>query len=474
MLEQCGRAKEALDGYLNAARLLFREEAYNDLSLILPRITELDPENDAVLGFEAKMLFHENKRTEARPILEKLVAAGTEDSALHFLSALIAVDEGNRETAVARLEKAASLAPDYALYWWRLAESKRVLGREYAADLEKAAALAPQDPWVNNLRGMAALDHGDEKTALDYFTRANADAEHDIDILINLTELLARTGRQAEARRLIDDELARQSDARLYNHLGNLAVRENNYELAVAEYERAIRSAPDNQLYMENCGAACLEAEKITRAEELLVRVIDGRPTASAYNLLGNLCVLRTEFLRAEYCYIEGLRLEPQHHELRLNLAALFIERSQYEPAKKLLGALLAEHPADERALLLRQKLKDRFELRFQCAQCGREWWVYRDIPLKEVGKIRAEPPAESPAGQCPACGNIYCIACARTSLNEKRFACAACGEFLKLSDNHLRHLVVEFIEADANKPLASIEESTAKLDKPPDCPNNK
>jgi tetratricopeptide (TPR) repeat protein len=461
MLEQDGKTREALEEYLKAARLLFREEAYNDLSLILPRIAELNPENDEVLGFEAKMLFHENRRTEARPILEKLIAAGSADSALYYLSALIAIDEGQRETAAARLERAVALAPDYALYWWRLAELKRSLGRDYGANLEKAAGLAPDDPWVNNLRGLEALDRADENAALGFFTRAQAGAEHDIDILINLSEMLFRTGKKAEARGLIDGELARGEDARLYNHKGNLAVQEGNFDLAVAEYERAVRLAPGNQVYMENCAAACLETEKITRAEELLVKVLDGRPTASAYNLLGNLCVLRTEFLRAEYCYAEGLRLEPRHRELRFNLAGLYIERSQYEKAKELLTAFLEEEPSDERVLRLRQKLKDRFEIRLACSQCGREWWVYRDIPLMETGKIRGEPPPESPAGRCPACGNIYCIECARTHLVERRFACASCGEFLKLSDNYLRHLVMVFLESETKKSLPSRPESS-------------
>jgi tetratricopeptide (TPR) repeat protein len=206
---------------------------------------------------------------------------------------------------------------------------------------------------------------------------------------------------------------------------------------------------------MENCAAACLEAENITRAEELLVKVIESQPTVSAYNLLGNLCVLRTEYLRAEYCYNEGLRLEPRHRELRLNLASLHLERSRYKPAKELTEALLAEYPSDKRILRLRQKLRDRFEIRFFCSQCGREWWVSREIPRQEVGKIHNEPPPESPAGRCPECGNIYCIECARVHLKEKRFACAACGEFLKLSDNHLRYLVREYLRT-ASKTLAS------------------
>jgi predicted RNA-binding Zn-ribbon protein involved in translation (DUF1610 family) len=57
-------------------------------------------------------------------------------------------------------------------------------------------------------------------------------------------------------------------------------------------------------------------------------------------------------------------------------------------------------------------------------------------------------PPDESPAGACPRCGNIYCIACRKAELSDSRFTCPDCGEALKLSDNRLRYLVRESIKA--------------------------
>jgi hypothetical protein len=70
----------------------------------MPRITTLDPAGAEVRGFEAKMLFHENRRSEARPVIDKLIQAGSADSALYYLAALIAADEGRRPDAVGLLE----------------------------------------------------------------------------------------------------------------------------------------------------------------------------------------------------------------------------------------------------------------------------------------------------------------------------------------------------------------------------------
>ena len=56
-------------------------------------------------------------------------------------------------------------------------------------------------------------------------------------------------------------------------------------------------------------------------------------------------------------------------------------------------------------------------------------------------------PPDESPAGICPRCGKVYCIACRKDDLVENRFTCPDCGETLKLSDNRLRYLVRQYIK---------------------------
>ncbi|MEI6876393.1 MAG: hypothetical protein WCL50_14835, partial [Spirochaetota bacterium] len=63
---------------------------------------------------------------------------------------------------------------------------------------------------------------------------------------------------------------------------------------------------------------------------------------------------------------------------------------------------------------------------------------------------VRGMPPDEAPAGACPSCGKIFCIACRKESLVENRFTCPDCGENLKLSDNKLRWLVREALEASS------------------------
>jgi len=71
---------------------------------------------------------------------------------------------------------------------------------------------------------------------------------------------------------------------------------------------------------------------------------------------------------------------------------------------------------------------------------------VPRDLPRQSSANVRAMPPDESPAGECPCCGRIFCIACRKAGLVDSRFTCPDCGEALKLTDNRLRYLVRESI----------------------------
>lgn len=452
-LERCQRLAEAISAYLKAAELFFRQEAFNDLSLILPRLKALDPTNPNVEIFEAKMLFYENDKPQAKKILAKYVNT-TDDSSVPYLYALILIEEGKRQEALRFLNMAAKLEPSMALYWWRIAESKRLLDLNYQTELNKALELSPEDPWVLNLQGLYLLDLAKAEEAAAIFQNAMLKAPNEIEILLNYSEALWQAGQKDKAYEIIENEIRRIDDPRLYNHKGNLLARDKEYEKAVAAYEQALRIDPANPLYIENCAASCLEAEMITRAEELLIKLIDKNPSASAYNLLGNLTALRMEYLRAELCYQEALRLAPDDLNIMLNLASLYLERSQYEKASPLINELVARFPNHPKVQVLQEKLRKRFELNFRCAQCGREWWVPRLIPPQASGKIYGQPPVESPAGRCPSCHKVYCIGCAQDALKDSRFICKECGDFLKLTDEHLRYLVNKYLTEQVNKDI--------------------
>ncbi|MFW6209520.1 MAG: hypothetical protein ACOC7X_12540, partial [Spirochaetota bacterium] len=57
------------------------------------------------------------------------------------------------------------------------------------------------------------------------------------------------------------------------------------------------------------------------------------------------------------------------------------------------------------------------------------------------------EPPGEMPAGKCPSCGRVYCVQCAAAYMKNQRFTCPVCNESLKLSENGLKYLALQYVE---------------------------
>jgi tetratricopeptide (TPR) repeat protein len=455
--EREGRAEEARELYLKAARVLFAEETFDELSLLLPRLAALDPGNPEVRSLEARMLYREGKTEEAQRILSALADEGKADGTASYLLGIILSGQGRREEALPHLERAAHAEPSFPLYQFRLAETLHMLGRDPGAVLDAALALAPDDPWTNNLAGMIRLEKGDAEGAGVFLARARAAAPGEIDIALNLSEALSRAGRNEQAIATLE-ELARAGgeSAATANQKGNVRVRMGDTADAVREYENAIRLDPENPAYKENCAAACIELDMVHRAEELLVQVEEVHPSASVYNLLGNVAVLKGELIRAEMAYTAGLGLEADNADLKINLAMLSLQRNDYAKARDLLESVITASPGHSRALRVLERARTQHETLISCAQCGRQWWAPRDLPSQPGLKVRGEPPGDAPAGRCPHCGKVFCVSCASAHVKDMRFVCADCGETLKLSEDSLKWLLARAIDAAPPPPTST------------------
>ncbi|MGA2641787.1 MAG: tetratricopeptide repeat protein [Spirochaetia bacterium] len=448
-LEQAGRREEAVQMYLHAARRLFAEEAFDELSLVVPRLRSLAPEHPEALALDAKMLYREGKIDQAFSILRRLEDEGSSDSAVHYLLGIILTGRGARAEALPRLARAAALEPDFPLYHFRLAETLHILGSDPREPLARARTLAPTDPWVNNLEGQLRMEAGDPAGAVGFLLAARGAAPQEEVICLNLSEALARSGRSAEALEVVDAySRAAGENARTENQRGNILALLGDKQGAVREYEKAIRMDPENPAYKENCAAACIELDMVHRAEELLAQVEPDHPSASVYNLLGQVAALKGERARAELAYSMGLQREPDNPDISVNLALLQRERGRHDEARELLLSVLAARPGHSRARSLLERIRAEREQRILCATCGREWWAPRELPPQPALRLRGEIPSQVPAGRCPVCSKVYCVGCASLHLREMRFFCPDDGEHLKLSEDSLKWLLARALDA--------------------------
>lgn len=456
--ERGGETESAVKTYFEAARKLFRQELYDELSHVLARLSALvPPDSDhayELKSFEGKMLFHEGKKHQAEDVFTEVIASGYSDSGVHYLLALILIEKQDRIAAAKHLVKATENDPDYSLFWFRLAENRFLLGEDPGEALEKAYSLDAQDPWINNLRGQVFLKEECYSDALPCFEKALESAPEQADIYRNGAECLMRLGRGQEALQLLSTGIDRASGteeelASLYNQRGNCLVELKRCGEAIRDYEKALELVPDSRDYMQNCAACSIELDMVMRAEELLNRLLEEQENAALFNLTGNLAVVKGELERGRLAYLEGLKLETDNREIKLNLLSLYIETDKVQEAEELLAEIGDWDNPPERCGLLQDRFHERFEDVLECSGCGRQWRVPKKLPPQPAFTIRGEPPGEAPAGRCERCQSIYCISCAADWVEDGKLMCPGCKNRLRLNDEALKYLVLQYVGED-------------------------
>ncbi|MGA2547230.1 MAG: tetratricopeptide repeat protein [Rectinemataceae bacterium] len=454
--DQAGKKTEAADAYLAAARLFSAQEADDDLALALQRLSALKAKNAEVREIKGKALYRAGKKDAAARILAELVVKGSRDSGTHYTLGLILAEKGQGEKALERFEAALTLEPDFPLYAFRYAERLFLLGRDARAAIERALecrrAGDKVEGWTLNLAGQEAMARGDLAAARGYLEAARTTLPGAREPSINLADLESREGR-------IDEALAALApfpeDAACRNQAGNVYARAagpeksaERLEAAVREYLRATVLDPSSAEYQGNLAAAYLELERYSEAEERIRKALDLGGGSRALLIAGNLATVYGDLPRAEAAYRLGLAESPEDPALLAALGRCYLALRNVAKAEAAALRLGAVSP--ERAARLRLEIEDATTEPLSCSTCGRIWRVPRSLPRQSSANVRAMPPDESPAGECPRCGRIFCIACRKAELADSRFTCPDCGETLRLTDNRLRYLVRESIRRAA------------------------
>ena len=508
-----GRKPEALDRALAAGRAFLRTGNYQDLGVLIPKLLSLGPEHWEAHALAGKWAFGIERWDEAAREFEAAAAlsrkakikAAERDPALSYLRALLLIRQAKRREALTLLEEAVRMAPDYGLFYFRLAENRFLLNNKPAdpqlrSDLEKALSLldpaavregsaaSPEGPamggetvpgsgktggldesgktgspgstggydesrqswgWVNNLAAQVSLAGGDLEAAEKFLETAVAVLGETPPVTVNRAVYQYLRGSLDRALDILDTDREPDAGGLLANCAGNLLVRNGQLDKADLYYQKALAAAPDNPEFLVNRASCLIEMNAYGEADTLLVRAHEIAPSPAVLELIAYVAVKKGEYPRAEAACKTALEMDGAHVPALHSLGWLYGSMARWKEAEEILGRLdglpLSGNDAERREEL-RRRIIDGTTRLIPCAQCGRTWRVLLDPPPAPALRLVAMPPDELPAGTCPSCGASYCIGCAKGHVDGGgRFTCPACGKSLKLINEGLKKIVADW-----------------------------
>jgi cellulose synthase operon protein C len=250
----------------------------------------------------------------------------------------------NKEFASARatLKKALDLDPDNV----RLRGALVDLGlAEQRPDLATEDARTIQKKWPRNSAGYIAetlvlLNQKKVKEA-EALLRASIGKVDDAGVAIQLFAILHKSGREAEADKLVTDWIAsKPKDAALAAAAGQESLSREDYATAIRWYRAALKARPDNAALLNNLAWA-LGQTKDPQAMAVAEKARSIAPNnAAIIDTIGWLQLQKGDTAAAVDTLYRAVTLAPGAASVRINLAKALIAAGRKDEAKTQLQAV--------------------------------------------------------------------------------------------------------------------------------------
>lgn len=275
--------------------------------------------------------------------------------------------QGNLDNAIAALDQAVRIDPQFALGFASLGEAYRLKN-----------IIDPNRKWVD--QALANLNHaievddrlpapfvslgwlhsalGDHDLALQEFQKALAVNPRDPEAIKGMAREYERMGRLQDAEASFKQAIAlRPDDWDGYNTLGFFYFRRQRFSDAIAQFRRVLELTPDNATAYSNLAAMYLQMndpQSQAQAEAALKKSIALDPSYAAYANIGRMYLSQKRYQEAADATRKALALNDQDSSVWGNLAVIYEwlhdDARASEARKKtiaLLQSFLKSHPQD-------------------------------------------------------------------------------------------------------------------------------
>jgi len=239
--------------------------------------------------------------------------------------------EGNVEAAIASLDRAVAIDPNYAPahaalsegYWQRFNQTgEREWADKSVASAERAVELNDRLAVSRTRLGRAYRRIGRHDEAIVEFEAALALDPLNGDARGGLASIYRVRGNLELAEELHREQVSlRPGDWRSYLGLGIFLDRAGRFEEAFEVQTRAVKLAPDNPLTRRNLSGTLFRLGRIAEARKEIQKAIEIRPDGAAFDNLGVLEFFDGRYEQARLAFEEAVKLQPKNYLRWGNLA---------------------------------------------------------------------------------------------------------------------------------------------------------
>ncbi|MCL5292146.1 MAG: tetratricopeptide repeat protein [Actinobacteria bacterium] len=201
---------------------------------------------------------------------------------------------------------------------------------------------------MNDLtKGDSAFDEGDWLQAEAAYRHALDRDPKSIPALLGLAGTLDKQKKYGEARRLCLKALE-LNDALFQAHLilGHIALVSKDYEIAEAEFRKALDLDPDNEQAYDGLGDLLIERERYGEAAELLINGKEQYPKSLKMNYNLGLAYMRSkEPDKSLVHFKQALEIVPDYADAAYNIGVILTELKRYSEARTYLERAVSLQP---------------------------------------------------------------------------------------------------------------------------------
>lgn len=343
------KAPNDLGGYKVLARILFVKRRPDLVVETLAKVTESGKADAEAYDLLGRAYAATNRPADAIVNFQRAEALAPNDVGLQTRLAAVRMGQGDVEAAVGDLEHTLELAPKMPAVGETLFFAAMATGdiNKAASVLEKIKTAQGDTDVVSNLEGLFKMAKLDMPGAEATFRAVVAKYPEFTPAQVNLARVLAMTGRQDDAEKVLKDLVTKQPTAEpSLSMLASTYAQTNRIPQALNLLDSAHRFEPKNLRITASLGDLYIRSGAPQKALDLI------GTESSANALTTEMLSLRAaaqlalgQKKDARDTYSDLLKKDPSVIGARRQLVALQIEAGDFESARSLLTAGIVASP---------------------------------------------------------------------------------------------------------------------------------